>query len=136
MSFYPNPPGRFFVPSSVIHFLVAIALPTPVDKVLNINLDPDILTPEIKNKINKEPHYVKSNPALEDLRELEQAYEVILCGPTFGISAGQLPSGNGEPGEEFWLKWGINHLSKNGRFAVIVPNGLLANYSQQNIRKF
>ena len=37
--------------------------------------------------------------------------------------------------KKFWLKWGIDHLSSNGRFAIIVPNGLLANYSQQNFRK-
>jgi hypothetical protein len=136
MSSDPNQSERFFVPAEVIRFLVAITLPTRSDKVLNINLDSGILTPEIKNKVDKDPDYVKSNPAPEDLKKLEQVYDIILCGPTFGIPAGRFPGGNSEPGEEFWLKWGIHHLSGSGRFAIIVPNGLLANYSQQNIRKF
>jgi hypothetical protein len=136
MSSDPNQSERFFVPAAVIRFLTAITLPTHSDRVLNINLDSGILTPEIKKKADKDPDYIKSNPDPEDLEKLEQTYDIILCGPIFGIPAGQFPGGNGEPGEEFWLKWGINHLSKNGRFAVIVPNGLLANYSQQNFRKF
>jgi hypothetical protein len=136
MSSDPSQSERSFVPAAVIRFFVAITLPTRSDKILNINLDSGVLTPEMKNKVDKVPDYVKSNPIPEDLEKLEQTYDIILCGPTFGIPAGQFPSGNGEPGEEFWLKWGIRHLSERGRFAVIVPNGLLANYSLQNFRKF
>lgn len=136
MSSDPKQAERFFVPAAIMHFLIALTLPDQADKILNINLEPGLLHPEIQRILHRDPDFVKSTPTTEELHRLEQTYDVILCGPTFGVSAGQLPGETNEPGEEFWLKWSIAHLSQHGRLAVIVPNGLLSNYSQQNIRTF
>ena len=106
MSSVPNQSEHFFVPATVIRFLVAMTLPTRSDRILNINLDSSILTPEIRKRSDQDPDYVTSTPAPEDFDKLEKTYDVLLCGPTFGIPAGQLPGGNGEPGEEILVKVG------------------------------
>jgi hypothetical protein len=64
MSTDPNQPEQLFVPAAIIRFLVAITSPSSTDKVLNINLDPVLLSPEINNKINQSPDFIKSEPAL------------------------------------------------------------------------
>src|SRR5579883_644148 len=129
----------FFVSSEMIYFLVALTAPQPEEKILNIHLNPDILNPYIKNLFGQLPHqeditYLKSQAIPEEMVQAETFYDVILCSPTFG-SVFRSPDGSGDPNEEFWLKWSMNHLSEEGRLAIIVPTGLLSNYSQRAIRE-
>lgn len=127
---------QFFVPPTILRFLIALTNPINGEAVLNISLNPKILSSSIKEKTQTEPDYINSDPTPEELDQLKQVYDVILCGPTFGASFYQEPGGSGEPNEEFWLKWSVNHLSQNGRMAIIVPTGMLSNHSQQTVRKF
>lgn len=79
--------------------------------------------------------YLQSQATPEEVAKAESLYDVILCSPTFG-NAVRSPDSSGDPNEEFWLKWCINHLTKKGRLTIIVPTGLLSNYSQRAIREF
>lgn len=133
--FDTNQFGNYFVPINVIQFLITLANPLSEEKALDINLNPDVTLSILKEKTGLQPHYLKSNATVEDLTQKEQLYDVIVCGPTFG-STFRSPDGSSEQSEVFWLKWCIHHLSNKGRLAIIVPTGLLSNYSQQNTREF
>ncbi|GLV59833.1 hypothetical protein KDH_66570 [Dictyobacter sp. S3.2.2.5] len=126
----------FLVPQSVLSFLIDLTKPAKHETVLDINLDPNIVLPMINSLTGTTPDFIKSNPAPEELDKLQQTYDVIVCGPTFGASLDQEPGGSSEPNEEFWLKWSINRLNDHGRLAIIVPTGLLSNHSQQSMRNF
>ena len=135
--FDTSPYGRFYVPAGVVHFLVALTNPQPREKVLGIGvINPKILSSAVESKAGVQPTYVPGHPTLEELDALEESYEVILCAPPFGLSLDQKPGLPTEPSEEFWLKWSVGHLSREGRLAIVVPAGLLSNYSQQSIRRF
>ncbi len=127
--------GYYFVPSEIIRFLVALTAPQPKEKVLNIHLNPDILIPYLNSMGVVDVRYLLSHATPEEVAQAEFPYDVILCSPTFG-SIIKSPDGSSDPNEEFWLKWSINHLSNKGRLAIIVPTGLLSNYSQKAIREF
>jgi len=125
--------GHFYAPSEVIHFLIALADPRPGEKVIGVGLDPEVFQPAVEARIGSRAQQTSSHPTLEELEKLEANYDIVLCAPTFGLSVN---TETGESCEEFWLKWSIGHLSSNGRLAIIVPTGLLSNYSQQPIRRF
>jgi len=125
--------GHFYAPSEVIRFLIDLADPRPDEKVVGVGLNPEVIQSAVETKMGSRAQQISSRPKPEELENLEAKYDVVLCAPTFGLS---LNTETGEPCEEFWLKWGIGHLSPNGRLAIIVPTGLLSNYSQQPIRQF
>jgi Type I restriction modification DNA specificity domain/N-6 DNA Methylase len=132
--------GYFFVSPEIIRFLVALTAPQPKEKVLDIHLNPEVLIPYMKTIVEQsmsdmDVKYLESQATPEEVAQAEFVYDVILCSPTFG-NALRSPDGSGDPNEEFWLKWSINHLSTKGRLAIIVPTGLLSNYSQRAIREF
>jgi len=127
--------GYYFVSPEIIRFLVALTAPQPKEKVLNVHLNPDVLIPYLKSMGVEGIQYLQSHASPEEVAQAESSYDVILCSPTFG-SIVKSPDGSSDPNEEFWLKWSINHLSNKGRLAIIVPTGLLSNYSQQAIREF
>jgi len=126
--------GYYFVSPEIIRFLVALTNPQPKEKVLNIHLNPDVLIPYLNSMGIADVRYLQSHATPEEVAQVESSYDVILCSPTFG-SIVKSPDGSSNPNEEFWLKWSINHLSNKGRLAIIVPTGLLSNYSQQAIRE-
>ena len=114
--------GRFYVPDEVVKFLVCLAAPRSNDDVLGIGFSAPSLQSILGNDIQSQ--VIKADTAsLEQGGGLDQSYDVILCAPTFGIVS---PESN-EPNEEIWLKWSVDHLSENGRLAIIVPMGLLSN---------
>src|SRR5258708_3614294 len=127
--------GYYFVSPEMIRFLVALTNPQPKEKVLNIHLNPDVLVPYLKSIGIVDVQYLQSHATSEQVAQAESSYDIILCSPTFG-SIVRSPDGSSDPNEEFWLKWSINHLNNKGRLAIIVPTGLLSNYSQQAIREF
>lgn len=127
--------GHYYVPAELIRFLVALTAPEPNEKVLYVQLNPDVIHPHLKNFGIDNVQYLRSDTTSEEISRVESSYDVILCSPTFGHIA-KAPDGSGDSIEEFWLKWSIGHLSENGRLAIIVPAGLLSNYSQQAIREF
>src|SRR5258708_17817975 len=126
---------HYFVSPDIIRFFVDLTGPQPKERVLNIHLNPDVLIPTLKSIGAIDVHYLQSHATLEEVAQADSLYDVILCSPTFG-SFFRSPDGSGEPNEEFWLKWCINHLSDKGRLAIIVPKGLISNYPQQSIREF
>jgi hypothetical protein len=135
--FDTSPFGDFYVPSDIVRFLVALTAPQPGEKVLGIGvIDPQVLRSAVESAVDIQPTYVRGQPTLKELDSLDINYSVILCAPPFGLSFSQDPAMPGEPSEEFWLKWSVGHLSQDGRLAIVVPAGLLSNYSQQSIRHF
>jgi len=124
---------KYFTPPEIIKFLVGLTNPQQDEKALGIGFNPDIVVNEIKKKTGSNPVHIKSeiNPAL--LPEIdEKKFDIIVCGPLFGF---RIQKEISETNEEFWLKWGLDHLHENGRLAIIMPMGFLTNYKQQGIRE-
>jgi hypothetical protein len=124
--------GHFYAPNEVIEFLVRLTQPKPAETVLCIGFDPQVVNSIIGEDIQALSVRAEALPLIDTEVAGLQAFDVILCGPTFGIVS---PESN-EPNEEMWLKWSVEHLSQNGRLAIIVPIGLLSNVSQESIRRF
>lgn len=129
--------GHFYVPDNIVRFLIALTTPQPGEKVLGIGVfDPTTLGSTVKTETSVQPTHVKGHATPIELNSLDEQYPVILCAPPFGVTFDQDTAAPGESSEKFWLKWSIGHLGPDGRLAIIVPTGLLSNYSQQAIRRF
>lgn len=119
-----------FVALETIRLLVDLAKPQPGERALCVGLfDPKVVGPIVKNRTSVWPDYLPARPEEEALERLGEAgYEVILCAPFSGRSV--------QCDEEFWIERLLPRLGEAGRLAVIVPAGMLSNYSQWDFRKF
>jgi hypothetical protein len=127
--------GDFHIPPEIAKFLVTITDPRPGEKVLAYGLlNPTVVTPLVEDRINAAPQTVPAYPLNEELLHSDERYDVILNAPPFGRFAPEASIGARETSEEFWLRWSIGHLTPSGRLAIVVPAGLLSNYTQYSIR--
>ena len=134
-----NDYGDFYVPSEVVQFLVELTDFQPGDKVLAIGFYSNLVKSAVENRENIDFKDIRSSIHPRDLDSLDDHYDVILCAPTFGtyfenseqsLVKEKLAKEQDEINEEFWLKWSVSHLNiARGRLAIIVPNGLLSNYT-------
>lgn len=123
--------GNFFVPSHIVKFLIHLADLKTNEKIIGIGLNPS----DFSQAIGKDLDYriISANEIQKPgSKELDEKFDVILCAPIFGFSSKE----TGDPNEEAWVRWGIEHLTDQGRLLIIVPMGVLSNYSQQSIRQF
>jgi len=132
----PEMTGQIYVSSEIAQFLINLVQPQLRDKVLCIGSNLGNIKTELQSLTGSNPTSISSHPNPEELKELVDFYDVVLCAPTFGLALEQDTGISSDSSEEFWLKWSIGHLKPKSRFVIIVPTGLLSNYSQQPIRKF
>jgi len=126
--------GKYFVPSDLVKFLVGLVCPQNQEHALGIGLNPDVVVPELRQKTGQDPIHISSQINLDTLSELEnRKFDIIVCAPLFGMRG---PKEIADSNEEYWLKWGIDHLDEKGRLAIIMPMGFLTNYKQQEIREY
>ena len=124
--------GYYYVPQVIEQFFTELAQPKQNETVLRIGFR------EIEQKPPSTIDFVTQTITPENIVSERQKnlddklFDVILCAPNFGLMLGE----NNRPSEEMWLRWGIRHLKENGRFVIVVPMGLLSNYSQAPIRQF
>lgn len=124
--------GHYYVPTEIGNLFAELAQPKSNDKILRIGFrDAEPKLPNVIDFVTQtiptESIVVERQKALDD-----KTFDVILCAPSFGDALGE----SNRPSEEIWLEWGIRHLEKGGRLIIVVPMGLLSNYSQVYIRQF
>jgi hypothetical protein len=124
--------GYYNIPPEINALLHEIAAPKSSETIFRIGLEetgsksPSVVDP-LTQGIAMLDVFLERNKLLD-----EKKYDVILCAPYFGIPTPE----RRRPSEEIWVEWGIKHLDKGGRLLIIVPMGLLSNYSQGFIRQF
>jgi len=124
--------GGYFFPVELGKFFIELAQPKSSEKILRIGFnEPSLGFP---NESEFFPQDISSEMLIAERQKLldREKFDVILCAPSFGVPSGE----NKQPSEEMWIEWGIKHLKNGGRFVIIVPIGLLSNYSQIPIRQF
>ncbi len=124
--------GYYYVPTEIGTFFTELAQPKPNENLLRIGFrESESKSPSVIDFITQT--IPTENIIIERQRELDdKKFDVILCAPNFGLVLDE----NNRPSEEMWLEWGIRHLKKEGRLIIVVPMGLLSNYSQAAIRQF
>ena len=126
--------GSFYTPPAVVQFLADLVAPKPEESALAIGFDPNILVGLAGEHVRWRG--VKNRPAPELLNAIGGRHDAIICAPIFGLTLEAGLGGHGESHEEFWLRWCVSHLSDAGRLAIIVPAGMLSNFSQRSTRSF
>jgi len=125
--------GSYFTPADVVKLLIGLTNLQADEKVLAIGLNPHVLLPEIESKTGREPMLVQNDIRFEELDFYKDSkFVVIVCGPIFGVRS---PSEQYETNDEFWVRWGLEHLGEKRRFSIILPMGFLTNYKQQETRE-
>lgn len=128
--------GEYYVPTPIVQFLIDIVNIEPENQVLCIGFERERVESLFQQKNISNLVCISSQPHLEEHKNILGKFDAIICAPTFGLTVDQESVRTGESSEEFWIKWSLGHLTDEGRFSIIVPTGLLSNYSQQPIRKF
>lgn len=124
--------GYYYVPQAIEDLFIELAQPKQHETTLRIGFR------EVESKSSSVVDFVTQTIMTENVISERQRilddkkFDVILCAPNFGLMLGE----NNRPSEELWLEWGIRHLKKDGRLVIVVPMGLLSNYSQAPIRQF
>ena len=124
--------GSFFVPRDVVGFLVGLTQLSQGEKVLAVGFLNEDLDAAVGKGVELKAVRAEAFNSEQSEQFSQDTFEVILCAPTFGVPSAE----TNEPNEDLWLKWGVDHLRKGGRLAIVVPIGLLSNVSQEPIRRF
>jgi Type I restriction modification DNA specificity domain/N-6 DNA Methylase len=126
--------GSFYAPAESVRLLARLVAPEPGEKALAIGFDPAVMK-EVGGD-HSQWQAVKNQPQSEVTHDVQGPFDAIICAPIFGLTLDKTSGGTGETHEEYWLKWSIAHLKETGRLAIIVPAGMLSNYSQSQIRSY
>lgn len=126
--------GSFYAPAESVRLLAHLVKPKQKEKALAIGFDPTVLK-EVSDQ-QFEWQGIKNQPHAEVIEDIHDQFDAIICAPIFGLTLEKAAGGTSETQEEYWLKWSVAHLSEHGRLAIIVPAGMLSNYSQRHIRNY
>ncbi|MGD8457521.1 MAG: restriction endonuclease subunit S [Anaerolineales bacterium] len=121
--------GSIYLSPEITKFLFDLVSLPKEGNTLSIGMNKD----DVKHiEISTQIDFISANPNLVDFEKIKEHYDRIVCAPMFGFS---VKTESSQTSEEFWLRWSLDHLSKKGFFIIILPIGLLSNYSQEPVRK-
>lgn len=98
-----------------------------------IGIEKDMVLANLTNKRIKklygETHYVICEDTLK-IDQISFEPDIILANPPYGINI------DGEPSEKVFIKKNIEMLKKEGVMAIIIPDGILGNDGNSELRKW